>query len=109
MQYDILNILFKTGPKGVIKDWQRYKQLENEKNIEAQEERRRIMKRLAMTCRSSDLDKELEKEGVSSNNTEASANNPQNLDDEDDIMHDEFFKEYIKKKYEEMQSRSMSL
>lgn len=45
----------------MIKDWQRFKQLEHEKNLENEKERHQLIKRLAMTCRSDDLDKEMEK------------------------------------------------
>lgn len=40
-----------TGPKGVIKDWQRYKQLETEKNAERESERLELMKKLSITAR----------------------------------------------------------
>lgn len=40
-----------TGPKGVIKDWQRFKQLENEKNEEKERERLFLMKKLAITSK----------------------------------------------------------
>lgn len=40
-----------TGPKGVIKDWQRYKQLEHEKNEEKERERLYLMKKLAITSK----------------------------------------------------------
>lgn len=38
-----------TGPKGVIKDWQRFKQLETERNEEKERERIQLAKRLAIT------------------------------------------------------------
>lgn len=38
-----------TGPKGVIKDWQRFKQLETERNAEKERERLELMKKLAIT------------------------------------------------------------
>lgn len=108
-----------TGPKGVIKDWQRYKQLENEKNAESQEERRQLIKRLAMTCRSDDVDKNMEKEGLSkegaggaaaaASSGAAAAAAPADQDLDNDLMHDEFFKEYIRKKFEEMQNRNLNL
>lgn len=106
----------------MIKDWQRYKQLENEKNTDAQEERRQLIKRLAMTCRSEDVDKKLEKEGVkkevdggggaatgsaAASSTAGSAQSEQDI--ENDLMQDEFFKEYIRKKFEEMQNRNLNL
>ena len=49
-----------TGPKGVIKDWQRYKQLEAEKKGEQERERLQLIKKLSLTCRTS-LDEEKEK------------------------------------------------
>ncbi|KAK2587698.1 hypothetical protein KPH14_003813 [Odynerus spinipes] len=49
-----------TGPKGVIKDWQRYKQLEAEKREEQEKERLEIIKKLSITCRSA-LDEEKQK------------------------------------------------
>ncbi|XP_033325473.2 phosducin-like protein 1 [Megalopta genalis] len=49
-----------TGPKGVIKDWQRYKQLEAEKREEQEKERLQLIKKLSLSCRSS-LDEEKEK------------------------------------------------
>ncbi|GIX77106.1 phosducin-like protein [Caerostris extrusa] len=41
-----------TGPKGVIKDWQRYKQLETERREEQEQERLAVMKKLSLTCQS---------------------------------------------------------
>ncbi|XP_008215237.1 phosducin-like protein [Nasonia vitripennis] len=49
-----------TGPKGVIRDWQRFKQIENEKRAEQEKERIELMKKLTLTCRST-LDDEREK------------------------------------------------
>lgn len=40
-----------TGPKGVIKDWQRFKQLENEKNVEKETEKLTLMKNLCITSK----------------------------------------------------------
>ncbi|XP_077984808.1 phosducin-like protein isoform X2 [Glandiceps talaboti] len=40
-----------TGPKGVIEDWRRFKQLENESNKEQERERLLLSKKLSMTCR----------------------------------------------------------
>ncbi|CAF0951996.1 unnamed protein product [Brachionus calyciflorus] len=89
-----------TGPKGVIQDWQRYKQLQNEKNQEAKNEREKILKRLAITCKSDDIDKEMEKEKL-----EKQKEN----DDLDNLDDDGFFEEYLKKKLEEMQSKVLTL
>lgn len=40
-----------TGPKGVIKDWQRFKQLETEKSIEKETEKVQLMKKLCITSK----------------------------------------------------------
>lgn len=40
-----------TGPKGVIKDWQRFKQLETEKSIEKETEKVQLMKKLCITAK----------------------------------------------------------
>merc|ERR1712029_1017698 len=45
-----------TGPKGVLKDWQRYKQLEAEMREEAEIEKLDLAKKLALTCRSTNED-----------------------------------------------------
>ncbi|XP_077441503.1 phosducin-like protein [Vanacampus margaritifer] len=50
-----------TGPKGVINDWRKYKQLEVEQKQEQKNEMERLIKKLSMTCRS-DLDLEKDKE-----------------------------------------------
>ena len=44
--------MFQTGPKGVIKDWQRYKQLEAEKRASQSLEKMQLAKKLTLTCRS---------------------------------------------------------
>ncbi|KAF4076960.1 hypothetical protein AMELA_G00202670 [Ameiurus melas] len=50
-----------TGPKGVINDWRKYKQLETEQRAEQQKEMERLIKKLSMTCRSQ-LDDEADKQ-----------------------------------------------
>lgn len=49
-----------SGPKGVINDWRKYKQLEVEQKQEQKKEMERLIKKLSMTCRS-DLDQEKDK------------------------------------------------
>lgn len=52
-----------TGPKGVINDWRKYKQLEVEQKQEQKKEMERLIKKLSMTCRSDlDLEKDREKQ-----------------------------------------------
>lgn len=48
-----------TGPKGVIEDWQKYKQLEREQREETEKERSELFKKLTLTCKP---DSELEDE-----------------------------------------------
>ena len=47
-----------TGPKGVIKDWRRFKQLEREERTEQEAEKLALAKRLALTCRTDKEDQE---------------------------------------------------
>jgi len=90
-----------TGPKGVIKDWQRFKQLEQQKNQESEAEKRKLVKKLALTCKSADLDSHLEEENLT---------NQVSVEDlEKDIMEDAFFQEYVRKKFIEMNRRLVNL
>ncbi|KAK6630865.1 hypothetical protein RUM44_003035 [Polyplax serrata] len=73
-----------TGPKGVIKDWQQFKQIEAEQRLERERERMALIQRLAFTCRS-ELDKEKEEDPELS-----------------DLLEDPFLLEYSRKKMEEM-------
>lgn len=81
-----------TGPKGVIKDWQRYKQLENEKREESERERIELMKKLTLTVQSA-LDEEREK---------AAQEDP----DLADLLNDEFLLSYQKKRMQELMSQN---
>lgn len=89
-----------TGPKGVIQDWQRFKQLQHEKSQDSKLEKEKILKRLAMTCKSDDIDKEIENEKLNLDNKKA---------DDLDELDDGFFEEYLRKKFEEMQSKLLTL
>lgn len=40
-----------TGPKGVIRDWQRFKQLENERNDDKKQEQMELLKKLSITAK----------------------------------------------------------
>lgn len=77
-----------TGPKGVIKDWQRYKQLENEKRQEDEREKIALMKKLTLTVQSA-LDEEREK---------AKSEDP----DLAELLDDEFLLTYQKQRMQEM-------
>lgn len=50
-----------SGPKGVINDWRRFKQLETEQREEQCREMEKLIKKLSMTCRSH-LDEEAEQQ-----------------------------------------------
>uniref|UniRef100_A0A0A9VZ40 Phosducin-like protein n=1 Tax=Lygus hesperus TaxID=30085 RepID=A0A0A9VZ40_LYGHE len=79
-----------TGPKGVIKDWQRFKQLEIEKRQEQEMERLELSKKLCLTM----------------TNTEAQPAKPQPQEEDPDLealMNDEqFLEEFRKQRMEEM-------
>ena len=78
-----------TGPKGVINDWREFKRLETE-NRESQElERKALMTKLSMTCRSH-LDDEREKQ------------KDEEFMEQFEELDDEFLKEYRQKRIEEM-------
>ncbi|XP_068967609.1 phosducin-like protein [Bombus flavifrons] len=84
-----------TGPKGVIKDWQRYKQLQAEKRDEQEKERLQLIKKLSLTCRSS-LDEEKEKI-------------MQTDPDLAELLTDEFLLQYQKQRMKEMLARTEKL
>ena len=48
----VFPMLSQTGPKGVIRDWQRFKQLEAERRQQQDQERLALAKKLAVTTRS---------------------------------------------------------
>ncbi|KYQ51768.1 Phosducin-like protein [Trachymyrmex zeteki] len=84
-----------TGPKGVIKDWQRYKQLEAEKQESQEKERLQLINKLSLTCRSA-LDEEKEK----LNETDPELAN---------LLTDEFLLEYQKQRMKEMLAKTEKL
>ncbi|XP_067003543.2 phosducin-like protein [Anabrus simplex] len=84
-----------TGPKGVVKDWQRFKQLETEKRAEQEKERLALFQKLSLTCRST-LDDEKEKRAEE---------DPEFAD----LLNDEFLLDYQKQRMKEMMSRISAL
>ncbi|XP_024883189.1 phosducin-like protein [Temnothorax curvispinosus] len=84
-----------TGPKGVIKDWQRYKQLEAEKRESQEKERLQLIKKLSLTCRST-LDEEKEKMNEA---------DPELAD----LLTDEFLLEYQRQRMKEMLAKTKKL
>jgi Phosducin len=84
-----------TGPKGVIKDGQRCKQLEAESAAEKERERLALFKKLSLTCRSTlDEDKEKQK---------------QDEEDEELFGEDPFLQQYVQQRMEEMIAHSNAL
>lgn len=84
-----------TGPKGVVTDWQRFKQLESERRAEQEAERFQLAKKLTLTCRSY-LDEE-----------KAKAEDEkfmENLENELEEFEDEFLNEYRRRRVEEMRA-----
>ncbi|XP_046659638.1 phosducin-like protein [Homalodisca vitripennis] len=84
-----------TGPKGVLKDWQRFKQLEVEKRREQEAERLALMKKLSITCKST-LDEERDKKDAK-------------CDEFAELLSDEFLEQYRKQRMHEMMSNSSKL
>ncbi|XP_061589711.1 phosducin-like protein [Cololabis saira] len=92
-----------TGPKGVINDWRKYKQLEVEQKQEQKKEMETLLKKLSMTCRSDlDLEKDKEKEKelqakLKGKMTMQEYNRLQQEDDDED-----FLQQYRMQRIEEM-------
>ncbi|MBN3322424.1 PHLP protein, partial [Atractosteus spatula] len=92
-----------TGPKGVINDWRKYKQLENEQRQEQRREMERLIKKLSLTCRShldegSDQEKQKElQEKINGKMTLQEYNMLQEEGDDED-----FLQQYRKQRMEEM-------
>lgn len=83
---------YNTGPKGVIEDWRRFKQLERENRDDAEAEKKAVAKRLAMTCRT---DKE----------DEAAKARDELLDEDlEALLDDDVLNEYMEKRMREMMS-----
>jgi len=84
-----------TGPKGVMKDWQRFKQLETEKRAEQDKERQALIQKLSLTCKSA-LEEEREKNA--------------DVDPEmAELLSDEFLLHFQKKRMEEMMAKLSTL
>ncbi|KAL7731574.1 hypothetical protein ACLKA6_013101 [Drosophila palustris] len=78
-----------TGPKGVVKDWQRFKQLEAEKREETERQRMELAKKLSMTTATSAEDEERKRQ--------------EELDAEfAELMSEDFLQQYQKQRMAEM-------
>ncbi|XP_062867459.1 phosducin-like protein [Trichomycterus rosablanca] len=89
-----------TGPKGVLNDWRKYKQLETEQRAEQKKEMERLIKKLSLTCRSH-LDDEQEKQ--KQKELQDKINGKVTLrDDEEDNDDEAFLQHYRLQRMEEM-------
>ncbi|XP_022217602.2 phosducin-like protein [Drosophila obscura] len=78
-----------TGPKGVVKDWQRFKQLEAERRDETERQRLDLAKKLSMTTTTTAEDEERKRQ--------------EELDDElSELMSEDFLQQYQKQRMAEM-------
>ncbi|CAI9174796.1 unnamed protein product [Rangifer tarandus platyrhynchus] len=95
-----------TGPKGVINDWRRFKQLETEQREEQCREMERLIKKLSLSCRSH-LDEEEEQQKQKALQEKISGKMTlKDLavmnEDQDD---EEFLQQYRKQRMEEMRQQ----
>ncbi|XP_056393930.1 phosducin-like protein isoform X1 [Hyla sarda] len=94
-----------TGPKGVINDWRRYKQLETEQTDEQKRELEQLVKRLSMTCKShldEEKDKQKQKELEEKLNGKMTLQDYNMLNQDDD---EDFLEQYRKQRIEEMKQQ----
>ncbi|XP_017053247.1 phosducin-like protein [Drosophila ficusphila] len=78
-----------TGPKGVVKDWQRFKQLEAERRDETERQRLALAKKLTITSATAAEDEERKRQ--------------EELDAElDELMSEDFLQQYQKQRMAEM-------
>ncbi|KAG9266049.1 phosducin-like protein [Astyanax mexicanus] len=92
-----------TGPKGVINDWRKYKQLETEQRVEQQKEMERLIKKLSMTCKSH-LDEEMDKEKQKQLQDKLNGKVNLRVDEEEEEDEDDetFLQQYRLQRMEEM-------
>lgn len=91
-----------TGPKGVINDWRKYKQLENEQRVEQQKEMERLIKKLSMTCKShleEEADEQKQKELQDKIAGKMTIRADEEEEDDDD---EDFLQQYRLQRMEEM-------
>ncbi|XP_075869971.1 phosducin-like protein isoform X2 [Nelusetta ayraudi] len=88
-----------TGPKGVINDFRKYKQMKVEQKQEQKREMERLIKKLSMTCRS-DLD--LEKDEEKKKQLQEKIKDKVRLQTHDDDDDEAFLQQYRMQRMEEM-------
>lgn len=84
-----------TGPKGVMQDWQRYKELQADKRQAQEREMLKLLEKISLTCRSS-LDEEKQK--LTQTDPELA-----------DLLADEFLLEYQRERMKEMLAKAEKL
>ncbi|XP_048876296.1 prostaglandin G/H synthase 1-like [Brienomyrus brachyistius] len=98
-----------TGPKGVINDWRKYKQLETEQRQEQKKEMELLIQKLSMTCRSH-LDDEREKE--KQRELQEKINGKMTLQEysqlREDVDDEDFLAQYRKQRMDEMRRQLCS-
>ncbi|XP_067644624.1 phosducin-like protein [Eurosta solidaginis] len=78
-----------TGPKGVVQDWQRFKQLQTEKREESERQRIELAKKMSMTTATAKEEEERKRQ--------------EEIDAElDELMSEDFLQQYQKKRMTEM-------
>lgn len=92
-----------TGPKGVLNDWRRYKQLQTEQQAAQRREMEQLIKRLSMTCRSH-LDEEKDQQRQKDLQEQIDGKvSPQDTSSPDPPEDDEdFLQQYRRQRMEEM-------
>jgi len=86
-----------TGPKGVLKDWRRFKQLETEKREEAELEKMALAQKLSLTCRST-------------NDDDKAAKKDADIDTElEELLDDGFLEAYMQKRMQEMMESTQNV
>lgn len=85
-----------TGPKGVIEDWRRFKQLEKENRDEQDKEKLALAKKLALTARTDKEDQEAKAK-------------EEKIDAElEELLDDDFLQEFIEKRMQQLVTANSS-
>ncbi|XP_041095639.1 phosducin-like protein [Polyodon spathula] len=109
MDYSQDGSAINTGPKGVINDWRKYKQLENEQRQEQRSEMELLIKKLSLTCRShldDEREKDKEKELQEKINGKVTLQEYNQLQAEND--NEDFLQQYRKQRIDEMRRQLYS-
>uniref|UniRef100_A0A8D0G8Z9 Phosducin like n=1 Tax=Sphenodon punctatus TaxID=8508 RepID=A0A8D0G8Z9_SPHPU len=94
-----------TGPKGVINDWRRFKQLETEQHEEQCREMERLVKKLSMTCRSHLDEEEAKRKQQELREKLSDKMTLREYTLHDGADNDEFLQQYRRQRMEEMRQQ----